>query len=123
MAWQTGLEHPGELETVWSLLKGALLAQPIHQFTRGSGFQVGKSKGNARTGGLCHRHTRTAIAEANPSHANHPHCQEWAEEIPMARADTCSASLRLFLETNKRAVAETAANQKGWSSEERPCAL
>lgn len=41
----------------------------------------------------------------------------------MARADTCSASLGLFLETNRRIVAETAAIQRGWSSEERPHTL
>lgn len=41
----------------------------------------------------------------------------------MAGAVTCSASLGLFLETNKRRVAETAAIQRGWSPEERPRAL
>lgn len=45
---------------------------------------------------------RTVTAKVNPSHANHPHSQKPAEEIPMARADTCSTSLRFSLDTKER---------------------
>lgn len=103
MAWQTGLEHPGELETDWSLFKVPFQLRLYTSSLEAQGFC--RNKSSAKNGGLCHPHTRTATAEVNPFLTI-----LMAEEIPMGQVDTCTASPCLFLESNKRAVAETGAS-------------